>query len=113
MGASRSQTLNTSFTGTLMGIPKRLSLITAQRHTTASTSTRPPMMEQQDLACGEPTLTSPCNMLAQALKSGQFGRGDGETICALTELRLVKKKKMLRKRMRMLMNAKPFEPILQ
>jgi len=66
--------------GTLMGIPKGFSLITAQRHATASASTRRPMMEQQDLACGEPTLTSPCNMLAQTLKFSQFGSDDGETI---------------------------------
>jgi hypothetical protein len=73
LGALRSQTLNISFTGILMFIPPTLALTTAQRHTTASTSARPAMREQQGSDCGEPTTTfaKSFNRLAQTRKLGQ------------------------------------------
>jgi hypothetical protein len=139
LGALRSQTLNISFTGILMFIPPTLALTTAQRHTTASTSARPSMREQQGSDCGEPTTTfaKSFNRLAQTRKLGQIGGGggdcdtvgdggggggdgdtvgdgggDGDTFGAWAELRVVKKK-MLRERMRIVMDATLFEPILK
>ncbi|WJX22986.1 hypothetical protein P8452_12238 [Trifolium repens] len=93
-------------------------LTNARRHTSASASARPAMREQQGSDCGEPTSTfaKSFNRLAQTLKLGQIGGGDGDgdgdTVGAWAELRVVKKK-MLRERMRILMDATLFESILQ
>ncbi|GAU38991.1 hypothetical protein TSUD_378670 [Trifolium subterraneum] len=94
--------------------PITLSSTTSQRHPTASTSARPAMREQQGSDCGEPTTTcaKSFNRVAQARISGQIGGGGGDTVHAWAELSVVKKK-MLRERMRMVMDATLFEPILQ
>jgi hypothetical protein len=60
------------------------------------------MTEQQGSACGEESGQS--NTLSQELKSGQSGSA---------EVRVVKTKKMLRERMRMVMDVTLFEPILK
>jgi hypothetical protein len=72
------------------------------------------MREQQGSDCGEPTSTfaKSFNRLAQTRKLGQIGGGDGDTVGAWAELRVVKKK-MLRERMRIVMDATLFEPILK
>jgi hypothetical protein len=87
-----------------MFVPKTLAA-NSQRHTAASASATSPRTAQQGSACGKPTPTV-SNTLAQTLKSGQDV--DGGT---WAEVRVVKK--MLRERMRMVMDATLFEPILK
>jgi len=106
-----SRTFKARLTSTIA----RLALIVAQRHKTTSTSARPLIREQQGLESGLliPTFNKPCAKLAQTRNSGQVS-GGGATVCALTELRLVKKNKMLRERTRIVtLDATPIEPILK
>jgi hypothetical protein len=76
----------------------------------ASASARPSMMEQHvlDSGVGSLTFAKLFNTLAQAFKSGQDNGGG-----AWAEVRVVKKKKMLRERMRKVMDTLLFEPILK
>jgi hypothetical protein len=107
--------LSITFKARLTSTIATLALIAAQRHKTTSTSARPLIREQQGLAFGLliPTCTKPCAKLTQTRNSGQVS-GGGATVSALTELRVVKKNKMLRERTRMVtLDATPFEPILQ
>jgi hypothetical protein len=89
-----------------MFIPKGLALANSQMHAKASASARPSMMEQQVLEFATLRFAKLFNTLAQAFKLGQDNGGG-----AWAEVRVVKK--MLRERMRKVMDALLFEPILK
>jgi hypothetical protein len=90
-----------------MFIPKGLALANSQMHAKASASARSSMMEQHvlDSGVGSLTFAKLFNTLAQAFKSGQDNGGG-----AWAEVRVVKKKKMLRERMRKEMVALLLNP---